>query len=128
MPRIVFEGTVFSGRGEGKKFVDLPWVKRQIVENMFFSPFSGTLNIRLKKESVEKKVLLGKAEGIGIEPQVGYCPGVLFKAFIGGLECAIVVPKIPHYPNDVLEVIAPVCLREQLKLVDGSLVSVSVNV
>ena len=128
MPQIVFEGTVFSGKGEGKKFVDLPWVRRQIEEKLGFSPYSGTLNLHLTKESLEKKILLEKAKEIEVEPQVGYCPGLLFRANIGALECAVVVPKVPNYPSDVLEVIAPVCLREHLKLVDGSLVAVSVNV
>ena len=124
----MFKGTVFSGTGQGKKFVDLPWVKQQIEEKLGFSPYSGTLNIRLTEESVEKRILLEKAEGIEVEPQLGYCPGALFKACIGALECAAVFPKVPNYPSDVLEIIAPVCLREHLKLVDGSLVTVSVNV
>jgi riboflavin kinase len=128
LPQIVFKGTVFSGRGEGKKFIDLPWVKGQIQEKLGFTPYSGTLNLHLSKESVEKRVLLENTKGMMIEPQVGYCPGVLFRACIGGLECAVVVPKVPNYPSDVLEIIAPVCLREHLKLMDGSLVTVSVNV
>jgi riboflavin kinase len=128
LPKIVFKGTVFSGTGNGKKFVDLPWVKRQIEEKLGFSPYSGTLNIHLTKEGVEKKALLENSKGIGIEPQVGYCPGILFKACMDALECAVVIPKVPNYPSDVLEVIAPVCLRRQLKLVDGSLVAVSVTV
>lgn len=128
MPKIVFKGTVFSGTGNGKKFVDLPWVKQQIEESLGFSPYSGTLNIHLTKESVEKKILLENAKGIGIEPQVGYYPGVLFKACMDALECAVVIPKVPNYPSNVLEIIAPVCLRRHIKLVDGSLVTVSVNV
>jgi riboflavin kinase, archaea type len=128
LPQVAFEGAVFSGKGEGKKFVDLPWVKRQIEAKLDFTPFSGTLNIRLTKESEEKKILLEKSKGKIIEPQLGYCPGELFKAHIGVLECAVIVPKISNYPNDVLEVIAPVCLREKFKLADGSLVAVAVNV
>ncbi len=128
MLQIVFEGTVFSGTGNGKKFVDLPWVKQQIIDKLGFSPYSGTLNICLTKESVEKRILLENAKGIEVEPQPGYCPGELFRACIGALECVVVVPKVPNYPSDVLEVIAPVCLRGRLKLVDGSLVAVSVSV
>jgi riboflavin kinase, archaea type len=128
LPTIVLEGTVFSGKGEGKKFICLPWVKQQIIKKLGFSPYSGTLNLHLAKEIVEKRILLENAMGIEIEPQPGFCPGVMFKAHIGTLECAVVIPKILNYPRDVLEVIAPVCLREQLKLVDGSLVAVSVNV
>ena len=128
MPKIVFTGTVFSGKGEGKKFIDLPWVKRQIEGKIGFSPFSGTLNLHLNKESIKKKISLENVEGKVIEPQAGYCPGVMFKACISALDCAVVVPKVPNYPTDVLEVIAPVCLREKFGLMDGSLVTVCLNV
>ena len=128
MPKIVLNGTVFSGKGEGKKFIGLPWVKRQIEGKLGFSPYSGTLNLRLTKESLEKRIKLENTSGISVEPQAGYCPGIMFRACIGVLDCAVVVPQIPNYPSDVLEVIASVCLREQLKLVDGSSVTVSVNV
>jgi riboflavin kinase len=121
-------GTVFSGKGEGKKFINLPWVKSQIKEKLCLSPYAGTLNIHLNSESVGKKKFLGNEGAIWIEPQTGYCPGVMFKAQICDLDVAVVVPKIPNYPNDVLEVIAPVCLRERLKLVDGFEVAVSVSV
>ena len=128
MPQIVFEGTVFSGNGNGKKFVDLPWVKRQIEEKLGFSPYSGTLNLRLNKEGKEKRTLLENAKGFLIEPQASYCPGILFKACINSFECAVVDPKVPNYPKDVLEIIAPVYLRGSLKLVDGSVLVVEVKV
>lgn len=128
MPKIFFKGTVFSGKGEGKKFVDLPWVRRQIEEKLGFSPYSGTLNLHLNQESVKGKISLENVKGKMIEPQAGYCPGLMFKACIGALDCAVVVPKVPNYPSDVLEVIAPVCLREKFGLMDGSLVTVCVNV
>ena len=114
MPRIVFEGTVFSGEGKGKKFVDLPWVKRQIEEKLGFSPYSGTLNLRLTGKKAKKKNLLETPDGLVVEPQTGYYPGLLFRATIDALECAVVIPIMPNYPNDILEVIAPVYLREQL--------------
>jgi riboflavin kinase len=128
LPKIFFKGTVFSGKGEGKKFVDLPWVRRQIEEKLGFSPYSGTLNLHLNQESVKGKISLENVKGKMIEPQAGYCPGLMFKACIGALDCAVVVPKVPNYPSDVLEVIAPVCLREKFGLMDGSLVTVCVNV
>ena len=128
MRKIFFRGTVFSGKGEGRKFVGLPWVKRQVEEKLGFSPYPGTLNIRLTEEDTKKKVLLEKAEGETIEPQAGYCPGVMFKASIETLDCAVVIPKVLNYPSDVLEVIAPVCLREKLKLADCSSVIVAVTV
>lgn len=128
MPKIIFEGTVSSGEGRGKKFVELPWFKRQVEEKLGFSPYLGTLNLRLSIKEAEKRILLENSEGLLVEPQTGYYSGLLFKATIDALECGIVIPIMPNYPSNVLEVIAPVYLRGQLKLKDGSLVTVSVNV
>ena len=128
MREIVFKGTVFSGTGEGQKFIDLPWVKRQIHEKLGFTPYSGTLNIRLTKESAQKKKRLNEAEKFEIKPEEGYCTGILIKAKIGNLSCAVITPQIPSYPQDELEVVAAWNLRERLSLSDGSAVSVDVTV
>jgi len=127
LPNLVFVGTVSSGEGNGKKFVEMPWVKQQIEEKLGFSPYLGTLNLRLTRKSA-KRSLLETAGGEVIQPQAGYYPGVLFKATIDTLECAIVIPIMPNYPNDILEIIAPVYLRKHLKLADGNVITVSVNV
>ena len=126
MPQITFQGTVFSGNGEGRKFIGLPWVKRQIQEKLGFTPYLGTLNIRLTKESVRQKEILKKAEEFEISPEKGYCTGILFEACMEGLECGIVQPQLPSYPKDVLEVVACCNLRERFKLGDGSEVCVVV--
>jgi len=126
--KIIFKGTVFSGTGEGRKFIDLPWVKRQIEEKLGFTPYSGTLNIRLSNESAKQKKLLENAERLEVYPEKGYCTGILIKAYIDNLECAIIIPQVTNYPSDVLEVIAPWYLRERLKITDGSEVTITVNV
>jgi len=128
LPTLVLYGNVFSGRGEGKKFVSLPWVTRQIKEKVGFKPYLGTLNLRLTGEAAKLKPHLQKAHPMPIEPAEGYCPGFVIKAKIGSLAVAIVVPDVPNYPVDVLEVVAPFCLREKEKLVDGSAVEVEVTV
>jgi riboflavin kinase len=128
LPKIAFRGKDFSGLGDGKKFIGLPWVKQQIEEKLGFSPYSGTLNIHLTQEGKKKKILFENAAEIVVEPQAGYCPGVLFRACIGLLDCAVVIPQVQNYPSDVLEVIAPICLREKLKLADGNSVTVTVSV
>ena len=127
MKRIELKGLVFSGEGSGKKFVDLPWVSQQISEKLDFIPYSGTLNLRLNEKSLKWKKLLEKTPTEKIIPVKGYFNGVLFKAFIGILECAIVIPLIPDYPEDLLEVIASVNLRKALELEDGCEVTVTVN-
>lgn len=128
MQKIVLRGTVFSGKGEGRKFIDLPWVKQQIKEKLGFTPYIGTLNIRLSKESIKQKKLLETAQRFEIYPEKGYCTGILIKAYIESLACAIIIPKISNYSSDVLEVIAYLYLREHFNISDGNQVTVTVNI
>jgi CTP-dependent riboflavin kinase len=60
-------------------------------------------------------------------PPEGYCVGFFFKASINGLDCAVVAPQVENYPEDVLEIIAQINLRDTLKLKDGDVVSVLVQ-
>jgi riboflavin kinase len=126
--KIKFSGKVFSGKGGGKKFVELEWVKRQINAILGFTPYAGTLNIRLSDKSAEqRRKLLENAASLTVRPAEGYYNGKLFKASIGMLECAIVIPEVAGYPENVLEIIAPVNLREKLQLADGDEIVVTVS-
>ena len=127
MKRMKLNGTVISGESDGKKFMELPWVKRQITEKLGFTPHPGTLNLKLTKENAKHRKLLEKASAEKILPAEGYCDGLLFKAFIDIVQCAIVIPQVAGYPNDLLEVIASVNLRKTLQLEDGCEVTVIVN-
>ena len=127
MKKIEFDGVVFSGGGEGKKFLDLPWVKKQIKQKLGFTPYPGTLNVRLSEGSIENRKLLKRAASIKICPSEGYCSGLLIKASIGSCDCAIVVPEVAGYPSGILEIIAPFGLREKLHLNEGNSVRVKVD-
>lgn len=126
MKTLLLEGEVFSGKGEGAEFTKLPWVRKQIKEKLGFTPYLGTLNIRLTERSVILKNLLKNAQGIEITPAEGFHRGVCFKAYLMGLECAVVIPEVQDYPENTLEVVAPTKLREQLKLKDGSIIEIKV--
>jgi riboflavin kinase, archaea type len=127
LANVSFKGKVYTGKGEGKKFVILPWVEHQIREKLGFIPYPGTLNIRLNGEGLENKKMLAKAPNIEITPENGYCKGILIEAKISGLDCAVIIPLVSGYPSDVLEVISPVYLRQQLHLIDGSETAVTVS-
>ena len=126
MKTLLLEGEVFSGKGEGTEFTKLPWVRKQIKEKLGFTPYLGTLNIRLTERSVILKNLLKNAQGIEITPAEGFHRGVCFKAYLMGLECAVVIPEVQDYPENTLEVVAPTKLREHLKLKDGSIIEIKV--
>jgi len=118
---------VLSGKGEGAKFIKLPWVKKQITEKLGFTPHPGTLNIKLTRESLKLRTLLGKTGAIEISPAAGFHRGRCFKAYlINNLKCAVVFPETPDYPRDVIELIAPINLREKLQLRDGDYVEVKI--
>ncbi|MDH7477318.1 MAG: CTP-dependent riboflavin kinase [Candidatus Bathyarchaeota archaeon] len=125
---IQFEGKIFSGSGEGAKFVSLPWVKRQITEKLVFTPYNGTLNIRLDEDGIAlKRRVLNKVKAIKILPAEGFCQGILFKAvFMDKLECAIVIPEVEDYPENMIEIIAPVNLRKKFGLKNGDIVKVKI--
>ena len=124
---IVLKGKVFSGGKRGRLFVDLPWVKKQINEKLGFNPYIGTLNLRLPNKTVLDR--LREADGIIIVPEKGYFEGKCFKALVNGkIEGAVVLPDVPDYPPDLLEILAPVNLRKKFGLKDGMVVEVSIRI
>jgi riboflavin kinase len=120
---LTIEGKVFSGSGEGAKFIKLSWVRKQIAEKLGFIPYTGTLNVKLTTESITIKKSLKNARAIEISPIKDFCRGRCFPAyFMQDLKCAMIIPEVENYPEYVMEVIAPVNLREKFKLKDGDMV------
>lgn len=123
MKALLLKGRVFSGLGKGSEFLKLPWVRRQIKEKLGFNPYPGTLNIKID-EPFPLRDNSEQVDWVEITPEPGYCRGKCIKCYIDEIECAIVLPKIAGYPADVIEVIAPINLREKLGLRDGDILTV----
>jgi riboflavin kinase len=121
-------GTVFSGKAEGAKYAKLPWARKQITEKVGFTPYPGTLNIRLTDEDAMKlREILDMTKPIEILPATGYCRGRCFKARLeGNLACAVVIPEVTDYPKNVIELIAPLNLRKTLHADDGDTIEVKI--
>ena len=125
----VFEGTVFSGLGEGAYYVSQEGYKQQFVLKLGFQPYPGTLNLRVRKEDQEDVRLLEASPFTLIE---GFSNGGRSfgpaKCFLSKLsdkvEGALIFPVRTHYSGDVVEIISPKFLREELKLKDGDSVKV----
>ncbi len=127
---IVIRGKVFSGLGEGRYYVSLDGYKRQFIDKLGFEPYPGTLNIRIPKEELYFRRRLNCENGILIS---GFSTGdrtfgdvKAFKCKVNGINGAVVIPQRTHYPLNVLEIIAPVKLRDALNLKDGDIVEVEV--
>ena len=94
-------------------------------EKLGFNPYAGTLNLRLPNETALDR--LREADGIIIVPEKGYSEGKCFKALVNEkVEGAVVLPDVPDYPLDLLEVLAPVNLRKNFGLIDGMEVVVNI--
>lgn len=126
MTKIILRGRVSAGGGTGSFFVDLPWVRSQFQDKLGFNPYPGTLNLQLLPGTDAEK-LRNTMKGIKIKSPVGFHKGRCFKARImGKLWGAVVIPDVPRYPRNLLEVLAPVNLRETLGLRDGMEIKVTV--
>jgi riboflavin kinase len=126
---IVVKGQIVTGIGVGSRFIGMEWVREQILEKLGFDPYLGTLNVRMDEETSRRyHSLLEGREGIPIEPlDERYYRGKCYRSRINDrVDGAIVVPIVPDYPADLVEIIAPVNLRERLGLRDGSEVAVEI--
>jgi riboflavin kinase len=119
-------GTVDTGQGNGKIFVEMPWVVRQLKELTGVIPYFGTLNLRLTPESVQQRAYFTRQNGVLIKPENGYLPGYLYEAKIFNTKCYVIIPDVPNYPKNLLEIIATENLRKQLSVTDGDTLTVIV--
>lgn len=124
-------GIVSSGRSEGQYFVNLEEYKQQFREKLGFEPYLGTLNLRIiDRKSIKSKNNLSRIPSVVIQgfTRDGKTYGAVkcFKALINKTErCVVLIIERTHY-EDVIEVLAPVKLREKLDLKDGDLVELEV--
>lgn len=128
---IVLEGKVFSGLGEGAYYVSRKGYRHQFLRKLGFDPYPGTLNLKLTPSEIRIKKELEAFPPITIE---GFESG---RRTFGQVKCypatindkvegALIIIKRTHYDDSILELIAPVCLRESLGLKEGSRVQVKV--
>jgi len=134
MGMIKIEGEVFTGLGEGAYYVSKEGYIKQFVKKLGFKPYPGTLNLRLKAE----KDLKARSELESYPPIIiegfesegrSFGPVKCYKAIINNeVEGAVVIAMRSHYGPSVLELIAPIYLREKLKLKDGDKIEVRIPV
>ncbi len=124
MCRFIVRGRVFSGVGEGGFYVSI--YSKQFRRSLGFTPYPGTLNVRL-----DHPLDLSPCKSIRVEPPEipgARLGGVLaLPARLNGVDVYIVRPEITVYKGDVVEFIAPKYLRGLLGLRDGDEVEIEVE-
>lgn len=127
---VTISGTVTSGLGEGAFYMRQKGYKDQFRKKLWFEPFEGTLNLRIRGPDLARLQILQETPGIEI---TGFEAGgrtfggaKCFLGTIGHLDCAVILPIRTHH-TDVLEVISKHYLRNALGLKDGDIVELIVS-
>ena len=133
---IDFEGIVVSGMGEGAYYMALEGYRKQFKEKLGFEPYPGTLNVKLVDQ-----IFMNARRDIGKYPSVfinGFSDDTrtygwvkCYKAEInkGAINnAAALVLERTHYDDSMLELIAPISLKESIGIHNGDKISVKVHI
>ena len=118
---------------DGAYYMSLDGYRKQFKHHLGYAPFAGTLNLRLDgAKDIAARTALESRPGIAIESfKVG-------ERFFGGAKCfpckvngkvggAIIIPLRTHHDIKIVEVIAPMKLRDKLRLKTGEAVVLEVK-
>jgi riboflavin kinase, archaea type len=115
-------GKVKSGMGEGSWYIHK--YASRIKKALGFIPYDGTLNLEVKVE--DKNKFLSGINEIRIEEftqeKRTFGKIKLYKVKINNINGAIVIPERARHRENIVEVIAGICLRKELKLKDDSVI------
>lgn len=130
---ITLEGIAFTGLGEGAYYTTKDIYRKQFIEKLGFDPYPGTLNLKLTSEyDMETRAELDAFPAIEIQGfkdedrtfgAIKAYPVIISNQIQG----AVISALRSHYDRSVVEIIAPVNLRKQLRLKDGQKVKVEIQ-
>ncbi len=108
----------------------LEWVQKSLEKSLSYRPYPATLNLKLqtKKDIDNWKQIQKETHGLEVPPpQPEFCRARLFRVDIEApkspakvkLKGAVLLPEVLDYPQDKIEVVAPVRLKDELGVRDG---------
>lgn len=128
--KLSLRGAVTSGLGEGRYYLSQPGYLVQFSERLGYRPYPGTLNVRVAGESLRTLAAVKDWSGTRIDGFEAsgrtFGGATCYSARLSGRPGHLIVPDRTHY-QDVIEFIAPECLRERLSLKDGATVAVELE-
>jgi riboflavin kinase len=132
---IDFEGKVASGMGEGAYYMSLEGYRKQFKEKLGYEPYPGTLNVRLSDQ-----IFMNGRRELGNHPSIfldGFSDGTrtygwvkCYRATIndGAVDkAAVLVLERTHYDDSMLEVIAPLSIKQAAGIKNGDKIKVQVQ-
>ncbi|MDY0293137.1 MAG: DUF120 domain-containing protein [Candidatus Methanomethylophilaceae archaeon] len=128
---VTIHGTIVTGMGEGGYYICQRPYMDQFKDKLGFSPFEGTLNIKVDKEDIGKLEVIKGTSGHTVSGFTSdgrsFGDVIAYKAKIRNIDCAIVIPERSHY-QDIIEIVCQYHLRRTLSIGDGDRVEVRVEV
>ncbi|MDD1724108.1 MAG: DUF120 domain-containing protein, partial [Methanospirillum sp.] len=128
---LVLAGLVQSGLGEGAYYMSLRQYTDQFQGLLGFTPFPGTLNLKLNPVATLQRKRLSGADWKtvqGFESEGRTFGNVkCLPCFIREVPCGIIIPGRTHYPEELLEIVSPEGLRKRFSLQDGDEVAIEVT-
>jgi CTP-dependent riboflavin kinase len=123
-------GIIFSDLGQAASLMALDWVQASLKQCLGFSPFPATLNVRPK--SAEDGGVWRRAQheltALPLAPlDGGFCSARIYRIEIlppasqasEKINGAVLLPEVKDYPNDKIEIVAPMRLKDHLGISDG---------
>src|SRR6187200_2037398 len=133
---IDFKGRVVSGMGEGAYYMSLDGYKKQFKEKLGYEPYPGTLNIKLLDQ-----IFMNSRREISRYPSIfingfsdnsrTYGWAKCYKANINeGIvnNASVIVLERTHYDDSMLEVIAPISIKETIGIKNGDEISLKIHI
>ena len=132
---LLLDGKVVSGMGEGAYYMSLSGYRSQFNEKLGYEPYAGTLNLKLlNQSSMRMRRMMDNYPSIFVRGftdssrsygWVKCYPAILNNGALN--KAAVIVLERTHYDNSMLEVIAPVCIKDSLGVKNGDFVKVLVT-
>ena len=117
-------GIVVRGLGEGTFFMSMRNYQEEIKKKLGFYAYPGTLNLKVGRKQVDSLKDIAPIKIDGFKSGNKTFEGVnCYRAKIGNINGAIIIPDLTKH-KDVIEFIAPVHLKSELKLKDGDKVAI----
>lgn len=130
MDTITITGRLASGVGQATGFTGLDWVRAAFRLHFGFDPEPGTVNLRIDDAAARAAWSTVKAAPAIIlhPPRTDWCDARLWRARIAGrIQAGVVLPDVASYPQEQVELVAPVRVRDALRLADGDALTIAVE-
>lgn len=123
----IIEGRLVRGLGRAADFTQLDWVRQQLIALAGIDPHPGTVNLILESEHNRKLWQSWRDRpGHAMKSALpAFCDARCYPVRLAGnIPAAVILPEVPGYPQDKLELVAALPLRQHLSLEEDSLVRV----